>query len=293
MPDRSRQSGASSYETLLLKSLRRALGPLIRFLLHRGITFPVLSTLVKGLYIEHAQKEFQQGDRPLTDSRLSLLTGIARRYVKEIRQSEKDENTRVQIKVSPGGKLIAEWTTIPAYLDNEGRPIAIPRLAGTTDKQPSFEALAQKVNSDVWPAAMLEKLLEMKLVEIDEHDRVHLLADAYLPSNTSRESLVYFAEHLHDHIATLNHNMQGIGEPMMERSAYVSHLTRSSIECIQKSSEQKASELLREVYTLASEHCDANTDDTMATHRLRLGVYFYTEDMSDAQAQEAQNNEEQ
>ncbi len=291
MSESNRPSATSGYEQLLLGALRRALAPLVAFLLHRGITFPVLSSLIRGLYVEQAQKEFQSGVKPLTDSRLSLLTGIARRYVKEIRQKEAQIHSGLQAKASLGGKLIAEWLTATDYLDASGQPLPIPRIAAIGQDTPSFEHLAQRVNSDAWPASVLEKLIEMKLVSIDQHDHVHLLADAYLPSNDSRESLEYFAEHLHDHIATLSHNILGAPAPMIERSAYITDLSRESVEQVHQFSEEKTAELLREVYALASERYYADQDKPDNTHRLRLGIYFYTEDTPDTDANRKQYNE--
>jgi len=282
----------SGYERLLLDALRRALEPLVRFLLHRGITFPVLSTLIRGLYIEQAQHEFEQDDKPLTDSRLSLLTGIARRYVKEIRQAGQDETDGGQTKVSLGGRLIAQWLTNADYLDDAGHPAPIPRVSGP-DHSPSFETLVQRVNSDVWPATLLEKLVDMQLVEIDDRDHVCLLAAAYLPSNNSRESLEYFADHLHDHIAVLSHNMLGDRDPMLERSAYINNLTKPSVEQVQKLSERKASELLREVFSLAAERYHADHNEENASHRLRLGIYFYTEDMQNSTAGRTGENDKE
>jgi len=281
----------SGYEQLLLDALRRALSPLVRFLLHRGITFPVLSSLIRGLYVEQAQQGFELDNKALSDSRLSLLTGIARRYIKEIRHADNDQSNHLAPKASPGGKLVAQWLTNPAYLDQQQRPMAIPRHSTPGADMPSFESLAQSVNSDVWPTAMLEKLIEMKLIRLDEKDHVHLLVDAYLPGSGSRENMTFFADHLHDHIATLSHNILGEQQPMLERSVYVNELSEDSVDELRKYSEARGSELLRDIYARATDLYQSDKDRADASHRMRLGIYFHSQDCAETKHSEPSENE--
>ena len=62
------------------------LRPLVHLLLSKQITFPILTTLLKELYVEVASEEFQIEGKRLTDSRINLLTGIHRKDVRRFRE---------------------------------------------------------------------------------------------------------------------------------------------------------------------------------------------------------------
>ena len=60
----------------VVSALRRLLRPIVRLLLSNAITYPYLSDLLKLIFVETAEKEFGLGVRRLTDSRITLLTGV-------------------------------------------------------------------------------------------------------------------------------------------------------------------------------------------------------------------------
>ncbi|MDP1635270.1 MAG: DUF6502 family protein, partial [Gallionellaceae bacterium] len=69
----------------LISAVRHLLRPLVKLLLTHSITFPFLSDLLKSIYVEVATEEFRLQDKPQTDSRISLLSGVHRKDVKNLR----------------------------------------------------------------------------------------------------------------------------------------------------------------------------------------------------------------
>jgi hypothetical protein len=59
----------------LVAAVRRILAPMVRVLIHFGVTFPSLSVLLKGVYVEQAERHFRLSGKAMTDSRVTLLTG--------------------------------------------------------------------------------------------------------------------------------------------------------------------------------------------------------------------------
>lgn len=282
------------YETYLLAALRQALRPLVSFLLHKGVTFPVFTDLLRGLYVEQALEDFESDKKPMPDSRLSLLTGIARRYVKALRQevgSEKALQIKRSYKASTQANLIAEWLTNPSYLDADNQPLAIPHRAeqnGDSHEKdtPSFESLARHINSDAWPPTLLNSLLEAGLVAIDKEERVYLLTNAYVPEGEVFERLDIFSSHLHDHLATLRHNFLSEEDKLLERSAYQSGLDDKSVIALSDFVEKNANELLQVFYAEAAKRARndaANDTQTEQKKRVRLGIYFYHQPQSSSE----------
>ena len=64
---------------VLTTMLQRMLRPLVRLLVSQQISYPLLSRLLKRLYVEVASTDFALSGKRVTVSRLSLLTGIHRR----------------------------------------------------------------------------------------------------------------------------------------------------------------------------------------------------------------------
>ena len=76
---------------LVLTALKRILRPLVKLLLSHQITYADCARILKECYVEVAEKEFVLEGKPQTDSRLSLLTGIHRKEVKNLRKIIDDQ----------------------------------------------------------------------------------------------------------------------------------------------------------------------------------------------------------
>lgn len=273
-------------DTHFFSTLTRVLTPLVRLSLRAGFTYPRLIQLLRKLYIDLAETEFKVDGEPLTTSRMSLLTGIARRYIREIRTEEALPVAK-PLKISPGASLIADWATHPRFTDEATLPLVLPRLA-TKAEGPSFEELALRASSDIRPRTQLEDLLERKLVELDEQDRVHLLAHAYLPDNQQQELMSVMAEHLYDHISAVSSNVSGAGVRYLDRSAYQRGLSANSVEELQRMAEHEGMQALKKIYARAAELSEQDQKNGKDDHRFRLGMYSYAE----RETESARSNED-
>jgi len=260
-------------------TLARVMTPLVRLSLRAGFTYPRLIQLLRKLYIDLAETEFKVDGEPLTTSRMSLLTGIARRYIREIRMEEVLPELK-PLKISPGASLVADWATHPRFTDKATEPLILPRLAAKAEG-PSFEELALRASGDIRPRTQLEDLIERKLVTLDEQDRVHLLAQAYLPDNQQQELMSVMAEHLHDHISAVSSNVSGTGVRYLDRSAYQRGLSAASVEELQRMAEQEGMQALKKIYARAAELSERDHKNGNNDHRFRLGMYSYAEQETD------------
>jgi len=272
-----------------VSTLTRVLTPLVRMLLRAGFTYPRLIQLLRTLYVDLAETEFKVDDEPLTTSRMSLLTGIARRYIREIRMQEALPIVK-QLKISPGASLIADWVTHPRFTDDEMQPLCLPRLANQADG-PSFEELANRASSDIRARTQLQDLVERKLVEINDQDQVRLLTQAYLPDNQQQELMSVMAEHLHDHISAVSNNVEGNAPRYLDRSAYQLGLSEQSVAQLQQLAEQEGMLLLKKLYAQAAALSEQDVARAEATHRFRLGLYTYAQPEMNSTGPEADPKE--
>ena len=257
----------------LVTGLRRLLRPLVRLLLRHQVTYPFLANLLKSVYVELADEEFGIPGKIQTISRTSLLTGIHRKDVKRLREEEPDDDA-APATVSLGAQLVLRWTASPEYLDANGRPRELPRLAGE-GRGPSFDSLVASVSTDIRPRAVLDEWLRLGIARVSAEDQVSLVVDAFVPETGFDEKAYYFGRNLHDHIATAAHNLSGEGGPLLERSVYYAGLTPEAVDELAALSERTGMEALQAVNRRALELQEGVSGQPDADRRMNFGVYFF------------------
>jgi len=256
--------------TALVRALRTLLRPLVHFLVARQIAYPFLANLLKGVYVEVAERDFGLAGKRLTDSRISLLTGVYRRDVKRVRAKLR-EGTAIPPSVSLGAEVVAHWNGRPEFVDAEGRPIPLPVHS---DGDPSFETLVESVSTDIRARSVLDEWLRLGVVHFDDNGRVVLNVGAFVPQKGLEEKLYYFGRNLRDHIAVAVHNVQGKEPPFIERSVYYSRLSAASVAEIGEFAAEQGMEALKAVNRLAMELQERDARTGAETRRMTFGVYY-------------------
>ncbi len=269
----SGQPGDSGSRTLA-RAVRGMLRPLVRFLLEKQLGFPLLSNLLKGLYVEVAEHDVAIPGRGPTDSRISLLTGIHRREVKRLR-TELRHDDRIPSVVTLGALLVSRWIGEAEYLDAEGQPRALPRRGSGV----SFESLVASVSTDLPPRSVLDEWLRLGIVSEDENGMLRLAVDSFVPEKGYDEKIHFFGRNLRDHISAGTHNILEDGPPFFDRSVYYDELSQASVDELERMAREEGAELIRRVNRRALE---LQGEDVAApqesTHRMTLGAYFFTAD---------------
>jgi hypothetical protein len=282
----------------LVLALRQALRPLVHLMLARGITYPYLADLLKALFVEVAQQDFRLKDKPPTDSRVSLVSGVHRKDVARLRSELQSEDTPAPAVVSRGAQLVAQWLGSEKYLDENGAPLPLPRFASEGGAQ-SFEALVASVNSDIRSRVVLDEWLRLGVVHLDDAQRVVLNTEAFVPAQGFEEKAFYLGHNLHDHACAAVHNLLGEAaaptggprsgsarapakfQPLMERSVHYQSLPADQLPAIAKLAQQRGMQALLAVNKLAMQTKEAaepeSTESQAPLQRMTFGVYFYTE----------------
>jgi hypothetical protein len=260
------------------RALRDLLRPLIRLLLARGMTYTELTPLLKELYFEVASWELAPGAAPQTDSRISLITGIHRKDVRRFR-AEGVEHTAIDRETSLASELFTRWISDRRFLNSRRQPMPLARLASAGGRK-SFEHLALTVSKDVRSRALLEELLRLGMVTLDARDRVVLNQRAFVPPPGSQERLYFFSRNAHDHLAAAVANLLGREPTFLEQAIFADDLSEASVAEIESAVKTEWQALVRSVVPKASrlDQRDAARRDT--SHRMRFGIYFYSEKKS-------------
>jgi hypothetical protein len=167
------------FKSAIVLAASRALRPLARMLLASGLTFREFNALARRVFVSVASDEFGRGGRPTNISRVSLMTGIARKEVKRLRDEMAHEDADVPAlrKTTEATRVLSAWHEAPGYQDADGAPLAIPR----DGPAPSFAALHHAHGGDI-PASTLEKdLVRTGAVGVAADGRLRPLTRYFMP----------------------------------------------------------------------------------------------------------------
>lgn len=199
----------------LLAACRHLLHPLVRILLRHGASYGEFADAVRGAYIDIAQNELVPPDRPQTEARISILTGIPKREVARIRalDGELDEG----VGLNQIARVLQGWSQDPQFLGPYGLPLEVP-FSGT---RLSFEELVRRYAGDAPPRALLEELIRVRAALETEDGFVRMLNRTYLPAPLDPLGLERLGSVVNYFIDTVDFNLQKKkqGEGRFERYA--------------------------------------------------------------------------
>lgn len=243
-------------------------------MLAQGVTYPQLMEMLKGLFVDVAERDFRLAGKAQTDSRISLLSGVHRKDVRRLRAALRDSAEHVPGNVSLGAQLVAAWISREPYVDAAGQPRPLPRLAKGAGEA-SFEGLVSGVSKDIRSRAVLDEWLRLGVVSLNEHDEVVLSTEAFVPQQGFEEKAFYFAHNLHDHAAAAAHNLTGAGVPWFERSVHYDALAGESIERLRELGARAGMDALQKLNREAMA-CEQRDAGAAPAQRFTFGVYFYS-----------------
>ena len=258
----------------LMSALRRLLRPLVRLLLTRQVTYPIVKELLKEVYVDLANRDFALPNRAQTATRIALLTGIHRKDVKRLRDAGPGEEP-ADAGAPLGAQLVARWLGEAAYLTPSGEPAPLPRRA--PEGEASFESLVASVSKDIRARAVLDEWLRLGAARIDEDGRVALEVAAFVPERGFDEKAFFFGRNVGDHVAAGAHNLRGEGPPLLERAVYYDGLDAAAVDELAALSEKLGGDAIRRINRRARELRGDSPSRDETAERMSFGVYFYRE----------------
>jgi hypothetical protein len=259
------------------------LAPLVRWLLRTGVHYGAIAQGLKQVFIAEARRELERRGAKVTDSALSVLSGVHR---KDVRTLSALPEVQAALVPTPASLLFTRWVTDPALRvpdpSGVGEPALRTRLSRHGD-MPSFEALAREVSSDVHPRTLLEELLRLELVRV-EGDEVVLTSEHFVAPRAELEAAQTLGVNVADHLNAAVHNLSGRDSArFLEQSVFACGLSPASGE--------RLGELARELWSpaftamvqaatarLAEDDAErVNSARALPRERMRFGAYFYRE----------------
>ncbi|WP_299845018.1 DUF6502 family protein [uncultured Roseovarius sp.] len=249
-------------------ALAALLEPLARAMVARGVTIGTASEALKKALLQAA---LATSEDEVSDSRASLLTGIHRKDIKRLRQS--DGNLPARRSCNAAALAISHWATDPDYQEASGAPRDLPRQGDKTG--PGFDDLVRKARIDMAAGTVLQALLDQEIVTPTDDDTYRLLTHAFLPKAGNNEQVAAYQATLSPHLMASTHNLlSGQNEERyFDRAVRYSHLSDHSVEELRKTASARAQDLLQEINALARKLQDRDDEDG-SDGQFVLGAYI-------------------
>lgn len=263
---------------LILSAARTMLRPVIRVLIHNGVTYSEFCKLAKTLFVEVCASDFGLQGRPTNMSRIATMTGIDRKEVKRVKDALEqsdlvEDNQNEQDRLT---RILSAWHQDVSYVADSGTPLELPLEADGDVK--NFTRLVKAYGGDIPVSTILKELLGSGCIEKTEAGDLRVLKRFYVPANNNPESLLRASSVSSEILNTMFHNLYVVGKEKRARSRFERRASNNAIAikdaaAFERFVEYEGQAMLERVDAWLTEHeCD------VATHKqdvVRMGVGTY------------------
>ena len=268
-------------EHKLQAAVVRLLKPLIRILLRNGIPFGVFEELARWTYVDVAFHESSLPGRKLTDSRVSIVTGLSRKEVSRLKNIEAPEDNEAGPRFSRIARIIGGWLRDPRFIGMDGQPAELT-LEASAD---SFSELVRAYGGDVPTRAAYDELLRVGAIAQTPEGCIKLIQRGYVPADSLSEKIEILGTDVSDLISTIDHNIDKTSHPKWyQRKVAYDNIPAETALTFQTQSAEQAQKLLEDFDRfLAAQDRDLNPHRTgTGRKRVGVGIYYFEEDMEQA-----------
>jgi len=263
----------------VLAACRHLLAPIARLLLRSGVTWGEFAELGKEVFVDVARRDYGIQGRPTNNSRVAMITGLSRREVTRVRDVLIGEAQAAEPPSSRVAQVLSGWHVDPDFLDDDGRPVVLP----ANGERRSIAALLKRYAGDLPHGAFLKELQQLGLVERDGNDGFRVLARDYLRGAADPDIVRQLGVALHDHGATLAHNVntERTEPARFEGMASTPRLAPRYARAFAQFAAQRGQAFLEEIDAWLVRHEVKGSDKKDADNqgvRVGIGVYLIRDD---------------
>ena len=253
--------------------LSHLLRPLARILLHRGIGYGEFAEAAKHAFVDAANHDLTLPGRKQTTSRISTLTGLSRKEVHRLLNSEEDDQSDPQHRLNRAARVIFGWSSDARFTDGQGRPLKLP----FENADPDFSLLVKEYSGDITPRTIADELSRTGAIRQDSDGLLELIKQAYIPDANSLEHFKLIAQSIAELTQTIEHNIEHETDKFFQRKVYYDSIPQEFVADLKQQIAQKAQTCLEEINALLvqydTDHNKLETDSDKA--RLGLAMYYF------------------
>ncbi len=226
----------------------------------------------RHVFVTVATEEFGIRGRPTNVSRVALLTGLARRDVRRLRDSDSTATGRaVDESLNHASRVLTGWHLDPDFLDEHGEPKDLPARGPS----PSFEVLLKRYAGDIPVTALVKELIRSGSIKRLSEGRFRALRRFYMPRASDDQAVERAGSVLADLVDTVEFNLsRKPRQPSrFEGRAQNRQIDPSNLPAFRAFVEREGQGFLERVDDWLSSHETPSAAGSNSAIRLGVGVY--------------------
>ncbi|MEL6680353.1 MAG: DUF6502 family protein [Pseudomonadota bacterium] len=255
----------------LMRALKVILRPLVKLLVARGVPVRSATQAMREVYVEVIASDFVLRGEKVTDSRISLLSGLPRKEVRRLREMTPEGRPAAARQLSATATVLGRWLADPEFSTN-GAPKSLPRQGDL-----SFESLVQAAMLDMRARTVLDEMERQNLVTIDADDMVTLRPGAFASGGDEEQTDEVLAANIGAHVEAAARNVLGQEPRTLERAVHYNRLNPTSVAEIEAKARELSHAVLVELNQMAYDRQQVDKTDPSNRARFRYGMYFLGE----------------
>lgn len=265
-------------KTVAVRIAKATFRALAAVLIHHGVKLPEAEKLFRMIFVREAAKSSDSTGKPVTDSRLAVITGLNRHMVAALLKAPSDASAGVSARRSSVSRVIAGWLSDPAYTHN-GDPQDLI-VGDEKTPGPTAWALVRKYAPGVWPSLVVDEFIRTNQVEVVEGGRLRLTARASASTPTppeiagsAEEGRDALEERLRDVLRSIDRDLGEPHRPSLWRKTDEISVNVDDLPLIHKMLRDRLDTMFG---WLNEELSSERWVSTSATKRARIGVSSFT-----------------
>jgi hypothetical protein len=233
-------------------------------MLRHGLSTYDFSRIANIAFVTAARDILREQGKPLSFSRVSTITGLHRHVVSDIVKladaGSADATVDKDYRRNRLARVLSGWFESPEYTDDEGRPRPLP----VDGPEPSFNSLVRRFSGDIYPRIILDELIEVGAAKMLKDGDVRALTRRYTTGGAEPAAIEYLGTTVHDHIATLEHNLATTPDARLYDDSVVSvRLDRAALPLFRRLLRQRGAAFLDDIDGWVAEHESPDSPDAV------------------------------
>ena len=265
-------------KTQFAAALRRLLRPMVRRMIAYGLSYPAFAQIAKQVFVDVAEEEFGLAFKRQTDSRVALVTGIARKEIAQLRRRRRDAGELPEVEETLVTHVIGRWMAGPPYATPDGIPRRLPYESATA-ATPTFARLVREIGGDIPVRAVLDELLRLGSAVLAGEHEVELRREVHIPAEGAEGRFTLLGSDPAELFGTIAHNIEQPDATWLQRKVSYDHVGAAALPALREEARQAGLDFVRRANALVASYDRDRTPDAPggARTRVAVGVYYYEE----------------
>lgn len=254
-------------------ALFKILTSLVKIFIRNGLSYKDFCEKAKWVFVHVAATEGKLPFKKISHSRISTLTGIARKDIQMLMKQDSYVKKGSR-DYNHAARVISGWLQDPYFADEHGNPAKLELNKGDY----SFKELVRKYSSEVTDRSILDELARVGAIKMDNEDRICLVTHGYIPFKDDNAKMELMGDDISNHVNTFYHNMKSPPEESyLQLKVSQENFPIAVLPKLRNIAKKEGSSFLHHLDSWMSTYGNAD-QKTTETKRAGIGLYYFEED---------------